>query len=124
MQNQRNEDRESQFPALFLVLAHLGAARAAAFTFRKSYRTSPSLTTSPLTRAHPGVVKQILLRVAAVLSEIAVAKFPELLRRQLSFPRKILLAQDALDPDIDRKRPQALISEEHYAIRHLRAHAR
>jgi hypothetical protein len=80
-----------------------------------------NLALSPI---HPGVVKQILLRVTTVLAKILVAKFAKLLRGHLSFPREILLSQDALNPNIDRKRPQPFVSEEHYAVGHLRAHAR
>src|SRR5688572_29047875 len=90
------------------------------FRADKSYRTSPGLTTCvppPLAR----MMKEILLRIATVLAEIGVAKGPKLLRCHLLPPGKVFLLQDALDPNIDRKRAQPLVSEKHHAISHLRA---
>ena len=81
----------------------------------------PSLHLAARTLA--GVVKEVLLRVAAVIAEIRLAKRAELLRRHLAFPGKIFLFQDALDPDIDRKRAQPLVGEEHHAISDFRADA-
>jgi len=67
-------------------------------------------------------MKKILLRVSAVFAEIRLAKGAELLRGHLSSPWKILLFQDALNPNIDRKRAQPFVSEEHHAIGDLGAH--
>src|SRR4051812_33097646 len=99
MQDERDQDRQSELTALFLFFAHLGAPRGAAFHSRIiSHIAGPNNFA-----ALPGVVKQILLGVAAVFAEIAVAKFPELPRCYLSFSREILLPQHALDPDVDWK---------------------
>src|SRR5262249_28226628 len=48
---------------------------------------------------------------------------PAAAARSLSYTRKIMLLQRALDPDIDWKCPQPLISKEHHAICNLRPHA-
>ena len=70
-----------------------------------------------------GVMKQILLGIPPMLSEIGLAKSAELRRRHFSFSGKVFLFQDALDPDVDRKRPEPLVSKEHHTISNLRAHA-
>src|SRR6266571_5917768 len=72
----------------------------------------------------PRVMKQVLLRVASVLTEIRFRKLAQSPSRQLTRPRKISFPQDALDPDIYRKRAQAFVSEEHHTISNLCAYAR
>jgi len=42
---------------------------------------------------------------------------------QSSRPRKILFAQNPLDPDVDRERAQPLVGKEHHTISNLRAYA-
>ena len=66
-------------------------------------------------------MKKILLRIAAVVSEIRLAKSAELLGGYFSSPGKIFLHEDALDPNIDREGAQPLVGKEHYAIGHFRA---
>ena len=68
-------------------------------------------------------MKQVLLRVTAMLAKIVLRKFTQLARGRLPFSRKIFLAQNALDPDIDRKRAQAFVGKQHDAVRHLCADA-
>ena len=68
-------------------------------------------------------MKQILLRISAVFSEVRFRELPQPLRGHFLSTRKIMLLQHALDPDIDWKCPQPLISKEHHAICNLRPHA-
>src|SRR5437763_14526623 len=91
---------------------------------RESYRTSPGLTTYRVARALARMMKQILLRVAPMFAEIAVAKFAELERGDFSLSRKILLLEHSLDPDIDRKCAEPFVSKEHHAVRDLCPDAR
>ncbi|HCP92112.1 MAG TPA: hypothetical protein DIT76_08730 [Spartobacteria bacterium] len=70
------------------------------------------------------MMKQILLRVTAVFPEIQFRKRAQSLPRHFSFPRKIFLSQDALNPDVDREGAQTFVSEKHHTISNLRAHAR
>ena len=69
------------------------------------------------------MMKQILLRVSAVFAEIGFRKLPQPLRGHFPSPRKIVLPQHALDPDIDRECSQPLIRKKHYAVCNLRSHA-
>jgi hypothetical protein len=69
-------------------------------------------------------MKQILLRVPAVLSEVDLAKGAELCCGHFSFSGKIFLFQNALDPHVDRKCLQPLVGKKHHTISNLRAHAR
>ena len=56
-------------------------------------------------------MKQVLLRVTTMFAKIGFRKFAQPLRRRLSFPRKIFLSQNALDPDIDRESAQTFVSK-------------
>ena len=67
-------------------------------------------------------MKQVLLRVTAVFAKICFRKFAQPWFRDF-LPRKILLFQNSLNPDIDRKCAQALIGKQHYAVGYLRSHA-
>src|SRR4030095_10027772 len=69
-------------------------------------------------------MKHILLRVPTMFAEISFRELPQALRAHLLSRRKIMLPQDALDPDIDRKCSQPLIREKHHAICNLRPDAR
>src|SRR6266480_4780245 len=73
---------------------------------------------------HSGMMKQILLCVAAMVAKIGLRKRAKLLRRDLFPPRKIFLSQNALDPDVNRESAQTFVGKEHNTIRDLRAHAR
>jgi hypothetical protein len=68
-------------------------------------------------------MKQVLLRVAAMFAKIGVTKFSQPLRVQFLSAGKILLPQNAVDPNVDRKGAQAFVGEKHYAIGDLRAYA-
>src|SRR6185436_4338463 len=72
----------------------------------------------------PRLMKQILLRVSAVFSKVRLSKLMQPPRGQSLPTRKIMLPQDALDPDIDRECSQPLIRKEHYAICNLRPNTR
>src|SRR6266436_2282749 len=87
-------------------------------TFLRSCSTRPR----SMTRSCPDVMKQILLRVPAVFSEVRFRELPEPLRGHFLSTRKIMLPQHALNPDIDRERAQALISKKHHAVCDLRPH--
>src|ERR1700760_4135217 len=106
MEDQRDQDREPEFPAIFFVVAHLEAGLAPLRITPQNISTSGSLTTLPTPASHPGVMKQILLRVTAMFSKVRGAEFAELMGLDLPFFGKIPLHQDAFDPDIDRKRAQ------------------
>src|SRR5215475_2520122 len=67
-------------------------------------------------RSHPRVMKQILLRVSAVFAEISVGELAQPVQGHSLSPRKIMLSQHTLDPDIDRECSQPLIGKKHYAI--------
>src|SRR5712691_4616638 len=69
-------------------------------------------------------MKQVLLRVTAMCPEIRFRKHTQSLWRHFSFPRKIFLSQDPLDPDVDRECAQTFVGKEHYTISNLRTHAR
>src|SRR5437660_12204558 len=69
-------------------------------------------------------MKQVLLRVTAMCTEIRFRKHTQSLPRHCSLPRKILFFQDAFDPDIDRECAQTFVGKEHYTISNLRTHAR
>jgi hypothetical protein len=73
-------------------------------------------------RRHTRVMKQILLRVSAVFAEISLGELPQPLRGHFLSTRKIMLPQNAFDPDIDRERSQPLIRKKHHAICNLRPH--
>src|SRR5215831_5185595 len=68
-------------------------------------------------------MKQILLRISAVFSEVRFRELPQPLRGHFLSTRKIMLPQYALDPDIDRERSQPLIGKKHHAICNLWPHA-
>src|SRR5881275_2743717 len=72
---------------------------------------------------HSGMMKQILLCVAAMVAKIGLRKRAKLLRRDLFGSREILLSQNALDPDIDWKSAPTFVGKKHDTIRDLRAHA-
>src|ERR671936_1005427 len=72
----------------------------------------------------PRVMKQVLLRVTAVLAKIRVRKLAQPLRCDLPLARKIAFPQDALDPDVNRECTQTFVSEKHHTISNLRADAR
>src|SRR5437016_14296195 len=55
---------------------------------------------------HSGMMKQILLCVAAMFTKIVLRKCAQLFRRDRFVSREILLSQNTLDPDIDRKSTQ------------------
>src|SRR5262245_46608265 len=74
-------------------------------------------------RSDPGVMKQILLRISAVFAEITLGELAQPLLGHPLSPRKIMLPQHTLDPDIDRECLQPLIGKKHYAIGNLRPHA-
>src|SRR2546426_11785273 len=69
-------------------------------------------------------MKEILLCITAVLGKVFLCERLQPRRLQFSSPRKIRFLQNALDPDIDRERPQTFVSEKHHTISNLRAHAR
>ena len=69
-------------------------------------------------------MKQVLLRVTAVFAKIGFGKFTQPLRGYFFRPREVFLSQDALDPNIDGKRAQAFVGEEHHTISNLHANAR
>src|SRR5438874_873349 len=69
-------------------------------------------------------MKQILLCVAAMFAEVSLCERLQPRRVQFSSSRKILFAQNPLDPDVDRKRAQPLVGKEHHTISNLRAYAR
>src|SRR2546430_15612410 len=72
----------------------------------------------------PRVMKQILLGVTAMVAEVSLCERSQPRRVQSSRPRKVLFPQHPLDPNVDRKGAQALVSKEHHAISNLRAYAR
>jgi len=67
------------------------------------------------------MVKQVLLGIAAVLSEVISRKSPELCGRRFAFAPKILLPQNTLDPDVDWKRAETLKGKQHDAVRYFGA---
>src|SRR5690349_6586373 len=69
--------------------------------------------------SHSGVMKEILLGITTVLAEVLLCERSQLRRVQFSGPWKVLFAQDPLDPDVNRKRAQPLVGEEHHAISNL-----
>src|SRR5437868_5823500 len=71
----------------------------------------------------PRMMKQILLCVPAVFAKVFLCERPKPSGVQFSRARKILFAQDPLDPDIDRERAQPLVGKKHHAISNLRAYA-
>ena len=76
-----------------------------------------------MTSASPSrVMKQILLRVTAVFAKIRFRKFAQPQFSHFFLPRKILLFQNPLDPDIDWKCAQSFIGKEHYTIGNLHSH--
>src|SRR5580765_1047136 len=68
-------------------------------------------------------MKQILLRISTVFSEVRFRELPQPLRGHFLSTREIMLPQHALDPDIDRECSQPLIRKKHHAICNLRPHA-
>src|SRR5207244_11329930 len=93
-----------------------GGARAVVPDFFSADGAAPS--------SGAGMMKQILLRIAAVLTEIVFGEFPQPRGFQFAHAIEILLAQHPLDPDINRKRAQPPVSEKHHTIRNLRTDAR
>lgn len=67
-------------------------------------------------------MKQILLGVTAVFSEVLLCERLESGGVQFSRARKVAFSQDPLDPDIDGEGTQAFVSEEHHAISNLCAY--
>ena len=70
------------------------------------------------------MMKEILLCVTAMVPKVSLCERLEPRGVQSSRPRKILFAQNPLDPDVDRERAQPLVGKEHHTISNLRAHAR
>src|SRR5678816_415469 len=70
----------------------------------------------------PSIMKQVLLSIAAILSEIAFAKVAQLRSSHFSLSGKVLFSQNPLDPNVDRKSSQPLVGKEHDTISNLRAH--
>ena len=58
-----------------------------------------------------------------MFTKIVLRKCAQLLRRDLFVSREILLSQNTLDPDIDRKSTQTFVGKEHHTIGDLRADA-
>src|SRR5262245_34502357 len=76
-----------------------------------------------MTSASPSrVMKQVLLRVTAVFAKMRFSKFAKPQLSDFFLPRKILLFQNPLDPDIDWKCVQSFVGKEHYTIRDLHSH--
>jgi hypothetical protein len=69
------------------------------------------------------MMKQILLRITAMVPEVSLCERSKARRVQFSRPREILFAQNPLDPDVDRERAQPLVGKEHHTISNLRAYA-
>jgi hypothetical protein len=69
------------------------------------------------------MVKQVLLRVTAVFAKIGLGKLAQLQLGNFFLPRKILLFQNSLDPNVNRECAEALIGKEHYTVSYLRSHA-
>ena len=84
MENERNQDREPDFTALFLFFAHFRQRHGAPLLSRQIISHIARLTTwlssLPRRSAFPGMVEKILLRVTAMLAEIRVAERAKLLR--------------------------------------------
>ena len=59
-----------------------------------------------------------------MVAEVLLCERLKPLGVQFSRARKILFAQDPLDPDVDREGAQSLVGKEHHTISNLRAHAR
>src|ERR1700731_4362976 len=62
------------------------------------------------------VMKQVLLRITRVRTEIFCRKGFQFAQRDVAAPRKIDLAQDPSDPHVDRHRVQAVIREQQDAV--------
>src|SRR5262249_47953181 len=69
------------------------------------------------------VMKQILLCVSAVFTEISLGELAQPRSGHFLSTRKIMLPQHTLDPHIDWECLQALIRKKHHAICNLRPHA-
>ena len=67
----------------------------------------------------PGVVEEILLRVAAKFTKIFPAEVAQPASGDLPLSPEVVLAQHALDPDIDGKGADPLVGEEQDAIGNL-----
>jgi len=65
-------------------------------------------------------MKQVLLRVAAVRSEMTFREFPQLRLCDFSLSWKIFPSQHPLDPDVDGECAQPLVGKKHYATGDLR----
>ena len=63
-----------------------------------------------------------MLGIAAVLSEVISRKSPELCGRRFAFAPKILLPQNAFNPDIDWKCAETLKGKQHDAVCYFGAH--
>src|SRR5215469_4056720 len=70
------------------------------------------------------MMKQVLLRVTAVLAKMRLRKFAQLPGRDFLSARQITLSQNPLDPDVDWKCAEPLVCKEHHAICDLRSYAR
>src|ERR1041385_7186688 len=77
----------------------------------------------PLPLRHPGVMKQILLRVPAMFSEVRLRELPQPPCGHFLSRRKIMLPQHSFDPDINGERSQPFIRKQHHAIGNLWPHA-
>jgi hypothetical protein len=69
------------------------------------------------------MMKQVLLRVTAVFAKIGFRKFAQLQFGDFFLSREILLFQNSLDPDVDRKCAEAFIGKQHYTVSYLCSHA-
>src|SRR5439155_25038520 len=67
-----------------------------------------------------GMVKQILLRVYAVIAKVGFREFAQLPRRHFLSTRQIMLSQNSHDPDVDWECAEPLVCKEHHAICNLR----
>src|ERR1700732_1714384 len=70
------------------------------------------------------VMKQVLLRVTCIRTEIIRRKRFQLAHRDVGASRKIDLAQDPGDPNVDRHGVQAVIREQQDAVSNLFPHPR
>ena len=64
-----------------------------------------------------------MLRITPVFAKIGFRKFSQPQFGDFFLPRKILLFQNSLDPNVDRKCAQAFISKQHYTVGYLCSHA-
>ena len=69
-------------------------------------------------------MEEVLLGVAAVFAEVCAGEIAEFSGGDLAPSLEVVLAQDALDPDVDGERPDSLVGEEQDAVGHFFADAR